>query len=758
MKITRRQFIKGSTLGMAGVVGISPFLQAMSRDDGIPLPNPFDLASFPTTCLQCNAHCGVLGFFESSQLVSVYGNPKHPNSRGKICARGMAGINMAYDTERLLLPLRRVGKRGEGNWRKISWDEAYDEMAQALKEIQSSKEWLFLETGREEILTRRFLRALDISRIFLNTAPTDMNGKRARVLTWGEDTIIPDVGHSEYILNFGANPYEHHDLYVPFMDRLIGGRISNRAKLVTIDVRLSHTASKSDEWLPILPGTDGMVALAMANVIMKEGLFDKDFMREWTNYPLNELISYLSSFSAEKAEKLSGLNRETIQRIALEFARSKPAVAISGGGVSEHVNGTQNERCVMLLNALVGNIDKRGGCLLPRRLSLKEPLPHPPETELLENVGTIEEAFSRIRKENSRIGLYLGYLANPAYCDPQCNSTIELLKDETSISRLIVIDTHLSETAALADMVLPAATYLESWGIDNPPSFDLAPFLAIRQPIIRLLGETEALRSNRTAKLTEPIVRPLGEAVSWGDVLIEVAKRIGGKMKEYFTFNSSEDFIDETLNQFDGLKFMGVIKNLKKDGFWVPPGGNIDYKSYLKKGFKTPSGKYEVYSSWLKKMGFSPLPSPEPITHPGKGEFILVTFMPNIQTLRTSNSKWLSEAAHENSVWINKEVGRSMGFHDGDEIKIESEIGSITGKAHLTAGIHPQAVAISRGFGHWGFGNVSRGKRFKSPDPDTRAVWWDSNGVNPNPIIPINRDPLGGGQAWNGTRVKIYKV
>lgn len=761
MSITRRQFIKNSMLSTAGIAGglaMSPCLQAMQRYQGIPLPNPQALEPSATICRQCSAHCGIIGYLEGNQLVSIYGNPAHPNSKGKLCARGMAGINLTYDPERVLYPLRRIGRRGEGNWKKISWDEAYQEIARALKKIQNSKEWFVLETAREEILTRRFLRALGVPRIFFSCNQKNMNAEMARMVTLGSDTVIPDVLHSNYILNFGSNLFENHDLYVPLMSRLIEGRIANRAKMVTIDVRLSHTAGLSDEWLPILPGTDGMVALAMGNIIMQKGLFDRTFLKNWTNYSVDKLESYLSAFTPQQAEKISGISADEIKRIAIEFAQTKPAVAISGGGPTGHVNGTQNERCILLLNALVGNIDTKGGCLLPRRLSYKEPAPRPPEAELFENAGTIKQALSRIKKENSKIGLYLCYLANPAYSDPQSNATVELLKDESSVSKVIAVDTHLSETAALADMVLPAAASLESWGIDNSPSLDLTPFLALMQPVLKPLGETEALRSIRTAKLTEPVMRPLGDAVAWGDILLEVANRIGGKMKDFFAFDSVQSFLEETLKQFKELEALGGMDYLQRHGIWVPSREKANYRSYGRKGFKTPSGKLEIYSSRLKTLGFPALPSYEPMLSLKQEEYVLVTFSPNIHALRTSNSKWLAEAAHENSIWINKKTGQSMGIRAGDKIRIESEVGSLIGKVHLTAGIHPRAVAISHGFGHWGYGNISRGKKFESADPDTREVWWRGRGIHPNPIIPVKRDPIGGGQAWNDTRVKISKV
>jgi len=762
MEVTRREFLKNSmigTFGLAGVGELSPLFRMIQRSRNISTPTgTLSMQSFPTTCKQCNARCGILGFLESNKLVAIYGNPDHPNSNGKICARGMAGINLSYDPERLLFPLRRKGRRGEGKWERISWDEAYEEIAGSLKEIKGSNDWLFLDSCGGELLTPRFLKALGFPRIFINSPAEDLNGKKARKLTLGEDTVIPDLAHSKYILNFGSNPYNNNDFYIPLMKRLVDGKINNRAKLVTLDVRLSNTAAQSDEWLPVFPGTDGIVALAIANVIMRQGLFDRDFMERWTNYPVDELETYLSSFSPERAGKVSGLKKEEIERVALEFARNKPAVAISGGGIWDHENGTQNERCILLLNALAGSIDRKGGCMLPRRLQWDEPSPRPPENKLWENPGTIIETSSRLRKEKSKIGLYLSYLANPVYSSPQCKSTMGILKDESFISRIIVVDTHMSETAAWADMVLPAATYLESWGIESTPSFDHTPFLAISQPIINPEGESESLRSTRTARLTEPVIKPFGEAVAWEDILIRVANRMGGKMRAYFNFGSFKDYIKETLTQFKGLKSLGGINYLKERGVWVSPEGKTDYESYRKNGFKTPSGKFEVYSSPLKSMDFSPLPSYDPLSLPKEGKFVLITFSSHVHTFRTSNSKWISEVAHENPVWINKEAARSMGIGEGDKIRIESKTGGIVGKAHLTSGIHPRAVAVSRGFGHWGYGHVSRGKKFNSPDPDTHEIWWESNGINPNPIIPINRDPIGKGQAWKDTKVKITKA
>src|SRR4030067_850037 len=177
----------------------------------------------------------------------------------------------------------------------------------------------------------------------------------------GYEMGIGDVGHSRYILNFGANPYETHFLYVPFIQRLIDARMNLGAKVVTFDVRISQTAGKSDEWFRILPGTDSMVALAMAHVIANEGLWDKQFVERWTNTSPSRLLRHLSPYTPKRAESVSGVRASDIKRIAMEFANAKPGLAIGGGGTLKHINGTSNQKAILLLNAIIGSLDIKGG-------------------------------------------------------------------------------------------------------------------------------------------------------------------------------------------------------------------------------------------------------------------------------------------------------------------------------------------------------------------------------------------------------------
>jgi anaerobic selenocysteine-containing dehydrogenase len=714
----------------------------VSRHTGKPLKG------ISSICQLCPAHCGIIGFLEGDQLVKIGGNPKHPNNLGKLCARGLAAVNMAYDPDRITSPLIRKGERGKGQWEKISWEKAYSEIASRLKAIYQSgkrEDFVFQSEHEPDGIIERFLEAFGKTLILNEDSLNFGNRDWGQRLTWGEERGVPEVANSHYILNFGSNFYETHEYYTGFIGRLIEGRMQKKAKLVTFDVRLSYTAGNSEEWFPISPGTDGVVALAMAHVIVKANLHNKDFIQKWTNTSISSLEQHLSQFTPEMAEKTSGVAASDIERVAKEFALSMPAVAISGRGVSSHLNGVYNERCIFLLNTLVGGIDSLGGYCLPKAYRLEEldlkPSPQKEKAFDLEKIRVTPQKFiSMVKRGKLTPQLYFVYESNPAYKNPESGLTSEVLKNEKLIPYIVVADNYMTETAALADIVLPTSTYLESWGIDSSPALDLIPFVGLQQPI----------------------VPPFAKSVPISDICIELAHRIGGSLPRYFKFNSTEEYIKKVASGIEKLEKAGGFKYLKENGVWFDPNVKPRYKSYESKGFNTPSKKIEIYSERLGRKGFQPLPTYEPIPDHGdlKGKFVLVTFEPNVMGPRTGNFRWLAEIKHQNPVWLNKDVARQLHIEEGDHIKISTKTGSFVTDARLTFGIHPRVVAIERNFGHWGYGHIARAKRFKSKDPNTNLVWWEKegNGISPNHIISGNSDPIGGGEAWNDTLVIISKA
>jgi thiosulfate reductase/polysulfide reductase chain A len=741
-QITRRNFLKFgfTSAAIAGLSGslagcFSPPPEAPRRV-GRATGKPTRVSS---TCLLCPAGCGIIGEVLDGRLVKIGGNPRHPNNRGKICSRGYAGVNVLYDPDRLFYPLKRAGARGEGKWTRITWDQAWEEIAKRLtalkKEGKTEALWVGMETpGSKELLALEFLGAFGSATIFVEDDPTNLNGRLGHLLTWGTEFPVSDAAHSRFILNFGANPYENHRDHISLAQRIVEGRMVNSAKLVSFDVRLSNTAGRSNEWIPIRPGTDGIVALAMAQHIIQQGLHDKEFLSRWTNYPPARLAEHLSQYPPERAEKISGVKAADIRRLAVELAKTKPATIMTGRGVNGHQNGLMNERCVALLSAVVGNIDAPGGCCLPRKMELGPPPGKSP-------YASFAQAFAELKEGKAKAELLFFYLANPAYTQPDTAETQRVLQDEKRVPFLVVADTNLTETGALADLILPAASYLETWNLESRPALGLVPFVSIRQPM----------------------VAPLGKSLPIGEAFIGLAQRLGEEWQKTFPYTGSEDFVTRAAGRIGGLAQSGGIGLLKKEGVWFDPSSKPDYRSFEKKGFPTPSGKMEIFSPKLQEKGLSPLPAYIPVkAHEGRKEpdLILTVYRANVMTPRLANAKWLAEILHTNPLWMNARTGRALGLRSGDRVKVTSRSGSAIVKVRLINGLHPEVVVLTEGLGHKEWGKIAGAIKVKSNDFDTDLLWWEQegNGVNPNTIISADFDPLAGGIAWNDTVVTLTRV
>lgn len=741
-RITRRGFLKLGFTG-AAVAGFGSSLTGcfspppeISKKIIRTAGKPVMIAS---TCLLCPAGCGIIGEVLDGRLANIAGNPQHPNSRGKMCSRGHAGVSTLYDPDRLLYPMKRSGARGEGRWSRISWDQALEEISKKLDVLNHHREaellWVEIgNPGAQELLLLNFLKALGSPTVFADSEFANPNQAAGRALTWGAESMVSDVGKSRYILNFGANPYEDHEEYIYLAQRIIEARTLNAAKLVTFDVHLTNTAGKSHEWFPLNPGTAGIIALAMAQHILEQGLQDKQFLARWTNVPLSQLAEHLAQYTPEQAEKVSGVKAADLRRLATEFAQTRPAVTLTGKGVSSHQNGASSERCIALLNAVIGNIDVPGGSCLPRTMDLGEPKGKARFT-------SSPQALAALQEGKAKAEVYLAFMGNPVYANPHTAEVIRLFKDEKKVPLLVVADTHLTETGALADILLPMASYLESWNLESRPAMNLIPFVSLRQPM----------------------VPPLGKAMAGGEICIALAKRMGGNFQKTFPHKSSEEFIAQTASRIEGLSKAGGFDLLKKGGVWYDPGAKAVYRCFEKKGFPTPSGKFEIFSKRLQDRGLPAMPTYVPLQAPPgvkDEELILTLYRANVMTFRLANAKWLAEILHDNPLWINPDTARSMDLHPGDRVKVSSRVGSLVVPVRFSQGIHPRVVVIAEGVGHSELGTIARAKKEKSSDPDTSLLWWgkEGNGVNPHVLVQADFDPVGGGIAWNDTRVTLTKI
>ena len=829
--ITRRKFLKrvATTTTVATVApGMTNTAEAMELQEGGKDFSPQtgkERKVIPSACWQCVARDAILCYVEDGKLVKIEGNPKSIRNRGRICSKGQAGISQLYNPDRILNPLLRVGKRGEGKWKKITWDEALKllidggEIAgskvkglKTLRDEGTPEKFMFhygrMKGSDSAIIKSNFLPAYGTSTVAGHTAICEVAKWVGQELTWGKHYDINDVENTNMILNFGCNFYEAHTSHIQLAQRAINAQ-NRGVKVVTFDVRFSNTAAKSDEWIPIKPGTDGAVALAMCNVIMEEDLHDAEFIEKWTNTNVAQLKAHLKQYTPEWAESVSGVSAQRTRTLAIEFAKAKPGTVVSYRGAVAHYNGVENERAMKMLDAICGHIDVKGGTLhgVGAKFSYPKTSGHPSKLNIVDGIpGEIayptHHADHQVLKmiKDGRAGrpeIYMIYCYNPAYVNGGCQENIEVLKNEKLIPFFVSVDIAMSESSYLADLILPDVSYLERWSWDDMVSYDLIPEFYLRQPV----------------------VPPRGECRQFQDVAIEIAKRLGIELG----FESTVDFIKKSC-EASGVGF----EYLKKHGVWHPEGATPKYKGYAKElapenytgddvlldeatgvywnwtksnakskeqaietgytnmkygykgyvgqkigdkvytGFKpdklNKSGMFELYSKLLEKKGFNPLPSYIPIPEHQAlkdGELIMTTYKVNVQThSRTQNNKWLTEIYHENPLLIHPTTAAQNGINNGDRVEVKSELSTIEAVARVTEGIYPGVISVSFHCGHWRYGEYASGKQsfVHECEPDCGRKWWKGVGVNPNWAIPAKPDPIGGQLRFMDTVVTVTKV
>lgn len=714
----------------------------------------------PGMCQLCSTICGVVGYVKDDRLLKIEGNPNDPNSRGHLCARGHAGLNHLYHPERLLYPLKRVGKRGEGKWKRISWDEALDEIAAKLKAIREAgqqKDFAFHQgRQRSKDALKRFLDAYG-TKTQLSHRSLCSGNRRAANLTylWESDWDLNDVENSKYIINFGSNAFEAHQGHVPFATRIQNGRFKNGAKLVTFDVRLSNTAGGSDEWYAPFPGTDGAIALAMSHAILAAGKQNDEFLNTWTNVGVDELKEHLKSHTPEWAEKVSGVPAKEIRRIALEFAAAAPAATtMCNRGSSAHLNGYYNDRAIHLLNAVVGSVGQKGGWCwspwggvdpqfktpkMPGKAKTWNVLEDPPEYPLANvwrrmKVGEI--IYLYLLQGRAKLRAYMTYNLDSPLTWPEESLTKEVMTNEKLIEFHVCINCFYNETAHYADIVLPWTTYLERWDLDARASYNLRPYVGLRTPMVKPLGESRDVR----------------------DFFPELAKRIGGGMEKAYEYGTTDDYMKAWAKNvpknpktgkegLDRLLDEGCYEDTSREPFYEPfkqalsademKGAKVDEKTGViskdgkgiglmlngkpVRGFATPSRKFEIRSPFVEQIGMNKdckdliaasgiKASNRPEQHKGHdvdikqlpiwlpmpehanlkdNELVMTSFKWNVHNHgRTMNLKWLAEIVHSNPAWINPKTAAKLGLKDTDWIEITSYFSQMLEKtsSHLKHG------------------------------------------------------------------------
>jgi anaerobic selenocysteine-containing dehydrogenase len=763
----------GSSQALAGSIK----LEAGGRD--FSPTSKKERQAIPTACWQCVTRDAMIGYVEDGRLRKLEGHPDSIRTLGKLCAKGQAGINQVYFPDRILHPLQRVGKRGEHKWKRISWDDALDLIASKLKPLRDAgtPELFMYHYGRHKASQAAtmydFMNAYGTKTIGNHTSVCEAAKWTGQESLWGGMYDNWDYDNTDFVVIFGSNNLETHTNHIPTAQRLIRAKVDRGVPVYTFDVRLTNTAAKSTEWVPINVGKDGLVMLAMANVIMNEGLFRKDhfkFMRVSEDYhaSVDEKIAAvkanLAKFTPEYAEKESMVSADKIREIARGFAKAKSACLVTYRGTVMHYHGADQERAAMLLSAITNNLDRPGGRVMGVGAGWKAP--SSPKAKVQKGLHikdgfpgeaaypthhVSQQVLPMIKDGNhGRPKVYWWSCYNPGYVNGDNNELQAILRDESIIPFLITSTIVYDESSQFADLILPDVTYLERWDWEDMVSANQIAEFYIRQPL----------------------VKPLGEARCQGDVWPELAKRIGFEL----AWSDKEDYVRQSCEMTPGVKEAGGFEYMKKHGVWHDPKAKPNYgfyeqqvdvsgdgvildeqtgvfwnwkktgakdeaeaksKGYLgTKGAKaayvaqqidgkaylayppntkfTKAGYLDFYSDNFAVKGLPAFPTYTPIPEHekmSKDELILTTYKVAVHThSRTSHCKWLTEIKHDNPGWINTKTAAERGIKDGDAIKVKSAVGEITTTAHVTEGIIPGIIAISHHMGRRHSGIYGSGK------------------------------------------------
>lgn len=722
--ISRRDFLKigAATAGALAVGSMLPPKVAQAARDAGHLNAEGD-GFVPSMCEMCVWRCGVLAKIKDGRVVKLDGNPEHPHSRGKLCPRGQSGLMNTYDPDRVLTPLIRVGKRGEGLFRQASWEEALDIVASnmlSIKEKYGAEAMVFSSTHNlSQVQFENLLYAFGSPNYGTQRSLCFNAMITAFSLTYGIEEPSRNYDNVEYILMVGRNMME---AISTSETSELAHAIDRGAKLVYLDPRYTKTASKATEWIPIRPGTDSAFLLAMIQVITKHELADCEFVKKYV-IGCEDLPRVMSKYTPEWAEKITGVPAATIERVAREYAAAKHnALAHPGWRTSNFINSFQTERAIATLNAMSGNVLTPGGCLSAEVAAEGAGLGAPPQPPYPRvsalrldgvpwkyplvplKIGVFQELRDTIITGDpyQAHGWFISR-QNPIQSLPDRAKTLEAFGKMDFIA---TVDIIMNDTAWFSDVVLPEASYLERYD----PILPVGDKAFIRQPVIEPQGE---------AKSALWIYKQLGERLGLGD---------------YFQYEDEEDYIRQQLKplrvDLDEVKTKGYaeMREEKDDGEIT---------------FNTPSGKIEVYSETLKNAGFSPWPTWEEPPMPKEDEFYLLTGKVAQHTqFGTQNNQLLHKYSDEPRLWMNARTASQLGLGTDDWVEVTSEVGRVHIKLLATEAIRPDCVYMTPGYGH-----LSKG---------TKTAF--GVGASDSVLHVTYTDPISGGQALSQTFVTVKKA
>jgi thiosulfate reductase/polysulfide reductase chain A len=750
-----------------------------------------------TLCEMCVNKCAAIARVEDGIVTKLNPNPMFPKSKNMLCPRGNAGIQALYDPDRLKYPMIRVGEKGKGRFKKVSWEEAYEAILNGTDKFNGMKKILDEEKdnrssflfcageGMAEHTFKQFYSAFGSSN-WLNHASlclqTVVSGYGVTLGGYPQ----ADLDNAEYIIMAGANRAEA--IVTPDTMDVFKRTKGKGAKLICIDPRFTNTAAKADKWLAINPGTDLAFVLALTYVVITEELYNKKYVSENFNGFEDYKKSIIDNkYTPEWAEKITNIKAKDIYKIAREFMAHAPKSIYYPGRRSTFSNNDfQLRRAMAIFQGLGGGIDTKGGLIFGKKLKLGkheglEPIYARAEARAVDKVkkhkkgepsyndcSIVSGGGSWVAWRNRYLenrmpynvrGMFI-YKHNPMMNMPNTQKTAQMLK---KMDLVVAIDTMPSDTVMYADVVLPECTYLER--TDPVKTFGgIEPSIAQRNKVIEPMFESKPVMEILRG-LTEKISKPLFEITKKYDEDVQDEIKDSSEKEVYAEFDLTKPFehSQEEINEHMVKSVYGekAVEALKNHGVFYP---EIDknfkqisineYQYYpeKKKAYsvnggrpKTKSKKVECNIKNLANKGIDPMPI-------WKNEYAFIVPNGKFRLLSgrhaqftqsgTSNNSILRDLIMENYLWINKRVANKRGIKFGDMIEVSSSVGKTKLKAYPTEKIAPNQLFFIHGFG----------------EESTALTWAYKNGGNDNAVIEDNIEPVYGAASMHETNVEIRKV
>ena len=770
MPMNRRSFLKAGTAGVVGAGAVAATVEATAVAAATDTAeHPRDIAPQPsklvnTICGVCFWKCGVTAEVGADgTLLHLRGNPKHPMSRGRLCPRGVGGIGMHEDSDRLTFPQIRSGRRGEGLFKRASQDEAFAEAGRLLKEVVDKHgpgALAIMTHGPSEAHFGHLASAIGTPH---HTHPAYDQCKGPREvgfkLTFGHELKSPeplDIENTDCLVLIGSHLGENmHNLQV---QEFVTAR-TRGAKVIVVDPRRSTAAEKAHAWLPIKPGTDIALLLAWIHILIRDNLIDRDFIDQHCS-GFDELAEHVRSATPEWAAKQTDLDAAEILRSAHLIGKAGPHVVFHPGRhVVWYGNDTQRSRAIAILTAITGSWGARGGYYLPHKLkipSIHQAYPDmPPYPKMAErrdpgypfgiagNVNGIRQATLE-----GKIKAWIVAGSNLITSLPAQQETIAAIH---KLDALVVVDILPTEITTYADVLLPAATYLERPDpLVATPNRD--PYVAIPQPATEPIGESDCECY---------LAMGIGKAMGLGqycpkDCLADFQRRI----IEVYNNKHPHQPVDFEQLKRDGVVVFDDGRPIYRDGLGLGPDGTG--RAGRKLSFpdfdgKPGANKVKLYSkdlekAWREKLekgedptGFEPLPTYFAPRQGPPGHVRLTYGRSPVHSFgRTQNTPVLHGREPENTLWASPKVAASYGVKDGDRVEVINQDGVREGpiKLYVTARMRDDAVYMTHGHGH---NSRQLTRAYRKGADDSKL------------ISSYVLDPLSGGTAMRVNFVRLVK-